>query len=56
MWRRLRLDQQVLLLTLGAGAPGAVTALWILWTEPYAPKVQWTLTALIVTVLVGLAA
>lgn len=56
MWRRLRLDRQILLLTLGAGAPGAVTALWILWTEPYTPKVQWTLTVLIVAVLFGLAA
>ena len=46
MWRRLRLDQQIFLLALGAGVPGAFTALWILWTEPYTPKVQWTLTVL----------
>ena len=56
MWRRLRLDQQIFLLALGAGVPGAVTALWILWTEPYTPKVQWTLTVLILTALFGLAA
>src|SRR4051794_11082337 len=55
MWRRLRLDQQVFLLAIGAGGPGAITALWILWTEPYTPKVQWTLTVLILTVLFGLA-
>ena len=41
---------------MGAGVPGAVTALWILWTEPYTPKVQWTLTVLILTALFGLAA
>ncbi len=56
MWRRLRLDQQVFLLALGAGIPGAVTALWILWTEPYTPKVQWTLTVIILSTLFGLAA
>ena len=55
MWRRLRLDQQIFLLALGAGMPGSVTALWILWTEPYTPKVQWTLTVLILSTLFGLA-
>jgi len=56
VWRRLRLDQQIFLLAVGAGVPGAVTALWILWTEAYTPEVQWTLTVVIVTVLFGLAA
>jgi len=55
MWRRLRLDQQILILTIGAGLPGAVTALWILWTEGYTPKVQWTLTVGILVALFGLA-
>lgn len=55
MWRRLRLDQQIFILALGAGIPGAATALWILWTEPYTAKVQWTLTVVIVSTLVGLA-
>ncbi len=54
--RRLRLDQQIFLLALGAGGPGAVAALWILWTEAYTAKVQWTLTVVILTVLFGLAA
>ena len=44
------------LLALGAGIPGGVTALWILWTEPYTPKVQWTLSVLILSTLFGLAA
>jgi nitrogen fixation/metabolism regulation signal transduction histidine kinase len=56
MWRRLRLDQQVFALALGAGIPGAATALWILWTEPYTPKVQWTLSVVILSTLFGLAA
>jgi len=46
----------VFLLALGAGIPGGVTALWILWTEPYTPKVQWTLSVLILSTLFGLAA
>ena len=56
MWRRLRLDQQLFVLALGAGLPGALTALVILWTEPYTPKVQWTLTVVILSALFGLAA
>jgi two-component system nitrogen regulation sensor histidine kinase NtrY len=56
MWRSLRLDQQIFILALGAGIPGAATALWILWTEPYTAKVQWTLTVLILSTLFGLAA
>ncbi len=55
MWRRPRLDQQIFLLAIGAGFPGALTALWILWTEAYTPKVQWTLSVIIVVTLVGLA-
>lgn len=56
MWRRLRLDQQLFLLALGAGIPGALTSLIILWTGDYTPKAQWTLTVIIVATLVGLAA
>jgi two-component system nitrogen regulation sensor histidine kinase NtrY len=55
VWRRLRLDQQLFLLALGAGLPGAVTSLFILWTGDYTPKVQWTLTVVIVATLAGLA-
>ncbi len=56
MWRGLRLDHQILILTIGAGFPGAFTALWILWTDAYTPKVQWTLTVVILVALFGLAA
>lgn len=54
--RRLTYDQQVFLLALVAGLPGAITSLVILWTGDYTPKVQWTLTVLIVGVLLSVAA
>ena len=53
---RLTIDQHILLLTLGASAPAAVVALALLWTGGYTPKVQWTLSALVVLALVGFAA
>ena len=53
---RLTHDQQVVLLAIAAGAPGALTSLIILWTGDYTPKVQWTLTVLILGFLLGFAA
>ena len=50
---RLRFDQRILLLALAAGFPAALVALILLWTGPYTPKVQWTLTVLIVGVWTG---
>jgi two-component system nitrogen regulation sensor histidine kinase NtrY len=50
---RLRFDQRILLLALAAGFPAALVALILLWTGDYTPKVQWTLTALIVGVWTG---
>jgi two-component system nitrogen regulation sensor histidine kinase NtrY len=44
---QLPFETRVLLLTLGAGTPGALVALIMLWVEPYTPKVQWTLTVFI---------
>jgi two-component system, NtrC family, nitrogen regulation sensor histidine kinase NtrY len=55
VWRRLRLDQQLFLLAIGAGVPGAITSLVILWTGDYTLKVQWTLSVIIVATLLGLA-
>lgn len=37
-----------------AGLPGVTVALVLLWTGAFTPKVQWTLTVLIVTVWLGL--
>lgn len=54
--RRLTIDQHILLLTLGASLPGAGVALALLWTGDYTPKVQWTLTVLVVALMVGFAA
>jgi PAS domain S-box-containing protein len=50
---RLRFDQRILLLALAAGLPAALVALILLWTGDYTPKVQWTLTVLIVGVWTG---
>lgn len=42
-------------MTLAAMAPGAIISLVLLWTGDFTPKVQWTLTVLIVTVGLGCA-
>jgi two-component system, NtrC family, nitrogen regulation sensor histidine kinase NtrY len=46
----LRFDQHILLLALAAGFPAALVAIILLWTGDYTPKVQWTLTVLIIGV------
>ncbi|MGH9662392.1 MAG: sensor histidine kinase [Bryobacteraceae bacterium] len=48
-------DRRIWLLALGAGLPGSLVALIILWTGESPPKVQWTLTVLIVSVWLGCA-
>src|SRR5262247_2769738 len=50
---RLRFDQRILLLALAAGFPAAMVALILLWTGDYQPKVQWTLSVLIIGVWTG---
>src|SRR6202163_4900758 len=40
-------EQRMRLLALGAGFPAVLLALGLLWTADYTPKVQWTLTVLI---------
>src|SRR5437764_14840661 len=50
---RLRFDQRILLLALTAGFPAAIVALILLWTGSYTPKVQWTLSVLIIGVWTG---
>jgi two-component system, NtrC family, nitrogen regulation sensor histidine kinase NtrY len=49
-------ETRILLLALAAGLPGVVTAMLILWLGDYQPKVQWTLTVLIVGAWWGFAA
>jgi nitrogen fixation/metabolism regulation signal transduction histidine kinase len=50
---RLDFETRVLLLTLGAGTPGALVALIMLWTMEFEPKVQWTLTVFIACFWLG---
>ena len=52
---RLSHDQRILLMALASALPGAVISLIFLWTGPWTPKVQWTLTVLIVTFCLGFA-
>jgi PAS domain S-box-containing protein len=53
--RRLPHDRQVFLLTLAAALPAVLTSLIILWTDDYTPKVQWTLTVVIIGCLLAFA-
>ncbi len=55
-WRHLRYETRILLLALGAGLPGSITAMVLLWWGDHAPKVQWTLTVFILALWLGMAA
>ena len=50
---RFNHERRVLLLALVIGLPGSVTALILLWTGAFTPRVQWTLTLLIVGTWIG---
>ena len=52
---RLSHDRRILLMALASALPGAAISLVFLWTGDYTPKVQWTLTVIIVTVCLGFA-
>jgi len=49
------LETRLTLMALMAGLPGSVVSLLILWTGDYTPKVQWTLTVVIVGLWLGFA-
>jgi nitrogen fixation/metabolism regulation signal transduction histidine kinase len=49
-------ERRMELLSLAAALPAVITALVILWTEDHTPKVQWTLTLLIVGFWLGFSA
>jgi nitrogen fixation/metabolism regulation signal transduction histidine kinase len=53
--RRLSHDRRILLMAFASALPGVAIALIFLWTGDYTPKVQWTLTVLIVTFCLGFA-
>ena len=44
---RLSHDRRLFLMALVAGLPAVVVSLVLLWTGSFAPRVQWTLTAII---------
>jgi nitrogen fixation/metabolism regulation signal transduction histidine kinase len=52
---RLSHDRRILLMAFASAAPGAIISLIFLWTTDFTPKVQWTLSVLIVTVCLGFA-
>jgi two-component system, NtrC family, nitrogen regulation sensor histidine kinase NtrY len=52
---RLSHDRRILLMALASALPGVVISLIFLWTGGYTPKVQWTLTVVIVTFCLGFA-
>jgi two-component system, NtrC family, nitrogen regulation sensor histidine kinase NtrY len=51
---RLSHDRRLFFLALFAGMPAVVVSLILLWTGDYTPRVQWTLTAVVVTVWLAL--
>jgi nitrogen fixation/metabolism regulation signal transduction histidine kinase len=50
---RLVHEQRILAMALAAGFPAVLTAMLILWLGDYTPKVQWTLTVVIVGAWLG---
>jgi two-component system nitrogen regulation sensor histidine kinase NtrY len=55
MSRRLSHDTRILLMAFASALPGALISLIFLWTGDYTPKVQWTLTVIIITFCLGFA-
>ncbi len=53
---RLTHDQQILVYALLAGAPAVVITMAFLWLGDYTPKVQWTLTLLVLGFWLGFSA
>jgi two-component system, NtrC family, nitrogen regulation sensor histidine kinase NtrY len=50
---RLVHDKRILVMALAAGLPAVVTSMLVLWLGRYSPRVQWTLTALIIGLWLG---
>jgi nitrogen fixation/metabolism regulation signal transduction histidine kinase len=48
-------EGRVVLLAFLAGLPGSVAALWMLWTSGHTPKVEWTVTVVVVVAWFGFA-
>jgi two-component system nitrogen regulation sensor histidine kinase NtrY len=52
---RLSHDRRILLMALASAMPGALISLIFLWGGDYTPKVQWTLTVVIIAFCLGFA-
>jgi two-component system nitrogen regulation sensor histidine kinase NtrY len=52
---RLSHDRRILLMAFASALPGALISLIFLWTGSYTPKVQWTLTVVIIAFCLGFA-
>jgi PAS domain S-box-containing protein len=52
-FRRLTFDWRIALLAVAAAAPAVLVSLILLWTGSYTPLMRWTLTVLIVGILLG---
>jgi nitrogen fixation/metabolism regulation signal transduction histidine kinase len=52
---RLSHDRRILLMAFASALPGALISLIFLWRGDYTPKVQWTLTVVIVAFCLGFA-
>lgn len=52
---RLSHDRRILLMAFASALPGAMISLIFLWTGDFTPKVQWTLTVIIVAFCLGFA-
>lgn len=48
-------EHRIVLTALFAGLPGTLVALWLLWAGEHAPRVQWTVSALVLGVWLGLS-
>jgi len=46
-------NRRVLLLAILAGLPGIVLSMGLLWFGDFSPRVQWTITILLVTLWLG---
>ena len=51
---RITHDRRVFFMALFAGMPGVAVAMILLWRGDFTPKVQWTITVLVVSVWLGL--
>src|ERR1700722_10010110 len=53
---RLTHDRRVFFMALIAGLPGALVALILLWDGAFAPRIQWTLTLIVLGTWLGFVA